>query len=106
MRNRWELVIVRIVAYVFFTLLFVAAWRIVNAQSQTSCRAVGQTIVCQTVPTPGSPQQPLDPSVIGHIPDSVIPSSELIYLQALQRCIQARIREGLPYLEARQRCLR
>lgn len=103
----WEILFIRIIAYVLFALLVFGGWRIVNAQTAFTCRGVGTQVVCTPNPTVPSNSSPgFDPSVIGHVADGAQLSPEALRYLRMRACIKNGVKAGLSDDEIRARCFR
>jgi hypothetical protein len=102
----WEILTIRIVAYIVLALLLCGFYAIAHAQSRTVCQNQGTQVVCTTTPTVQVPSGPgFDPSVIGSIGNIQLSPEEIRYLR-IRQCIRQSQQWGLNENEIRARCLR
>lgn len=103
--ERSKRALVRVMGYIVLILMLIGGWRIVNAQQTTTvCHAVGQQIICQTMPQVQVPLGPaFDPSVIGGIST---PTPEELRYFAIRQCMRRGIAEGLTDEQILARCVK
>lgn len=95
----------RVMTYIVLFLLLLGGWRFAIAQQTTTvCQAVGQQIICQTMPQVQVPLGPaFDPSVIGKIAE---PTPEQLHYLAIRACMRRGIAEGLTDDQILARCVK